>query len=226
MFNLEEREDFIFYLRDLIVRVHTRLKRYKRYLDSINEDINKYRILEKEDVIIPAFIYEEHADKYGNCLKHLSNLIADNSKSAMSYLKFRKFAEKKDFGFVKLDQKTSELLNNINTLRNWSLHIPESMLNAQLEVAGDYYKKIPYSPIPVANFEYYEGIWLTSLYYEAEKHYNEIRIIFQQMKKDYSILIGESVRVYTQQFRIRQFDKFSIDVPTISMKIQKGKYKK
>jgi hypothetical protein len=225
MFPLNNKEDFIVYLQQLIIRVDIRLQRYKRYLDEISKDMLKYELLKKENVLIPAKLYEEYTDLFGNTQKHLVNLIADNTKSAMSYLKFRKIAEKQEFGLVKIDNFTTELINDINVLRNWSLHAPESMLVAEREVLGNISFKMPYSLIEIPIFEKYEGIWLVSLYLEADGLYRRIRHIFQQMKKDYSFLINKSMEICHRDLNVRPFDKMSIDVPAISMQIQKGKYK-
>lgn len=53
----------------------------------------------------------------------------------------------------------------------------------------------PNNPIYSTEYSSYEAAWIIDLYEESNNLYQAFSQVFQQMEKDYSKLIGESVRI-------------------------------
>ncbi|MCT4593198.1 MAG: hypothetical protein N4A57_02840 [Anaeromicrobium sp.] len=235
IFSLETKEDFIIYLSELIILVQMKLTILKRYLEQLEKEIEICGLDQNHNVKISPNVYQEYRDKLMNTQNYLLNLVGDETKTAMSYKKFRKILEKKSksigIEFDKLKEELQALIIKANVSRNWSMHVPESLLNAQMEYdteeSGEDIRKFildNVNPIGIPHYEYYEGKWLLDLYENSKLSYEGTRMIHQQMKKDYSKLIGESVRILPVINEIRTFKQ--INIPKISMDMQLRKYKK
>ncbi|QNU68085.1 hypothetical protein EHE19_006500 [Ruminiclostridium herbifermentans] len=120
------------------------------------------------------------------------------------------------------------IINQINNDRNWGSHIPESLLVAQMEIVKKKIEEHPgryaaiNNPIRIVEFEYYEGAWLVDLYREATNNIKRFERVLQQMKKDYSILIGKSMHIEKVLINTRPIG--DLDIPQISNEIQQNKY--
>lgn len=232
IYKLEKKEDYILYLRELIILVHKNMMTYKMYLEKLEEYINKNEYDKKPESLIRPEIYFENQDKINNTSSYLLNLFADDTGIAMSYKKFRRYANKNkirklQLGLDKLDNEINDIIMQFNNLRNWSLHVPESLVTAQLEIAKKHNLEEcfmnDYSTISIPEFRYYEAAWLVDLLKENKDLYSGCSKIFQQMKRDYSKLTGSSMRIEKKYYDSRSIK--DMDIPKISFEIQKGSYK-
>lgn len=151
----------------------------------------------------------------------------------MSYKKFRALAKKRisnglDLGLDQLSEEISNILNQFNDCRNWSLHIPESLFTSQIELTKKMYEddpsiiQAPNNPIYDSKFLLYSSEWLTDLLKENKHLYDGFSKAFLQMKKDYSKLIGEDMYFQKRYYDIRELA--DMDIPKISYQIQQKKY--
>ncbi|WP_152669265.1 hypothetical protein [Paenibacillus sp. DMB20] len=138
-------------------------------------------------------------------------------KTSISYFKYRKQAErsiKAGVNDIKLSPLSSDLeshLNEFNRLRNWQNHIPESLLTSEISlVEEDKLLKRSKNPIEVFYYKYVSLEYFKDLYITSRNFYQVSRKIHQSVKRDYSLLINESVeirRIFTDKVRtIEDFD--------------------
>lgn len=224
-FQLDKKDDFIMYLRHLIIAGDKLKKRFKTYLDQLDEIIVQHNLREDPNKKVLSRYYNENNDKINGVYATILNLIGDRTETAMSYKKFRELAERRDFGLTDLNEQLKEDLKMFNHARNWGLHIPESILNARLELAAEGVAELHENPLYVPVFTYYEGKWLIDLHRSHINVLTAIDRVFQQMKRDYSVLIEESMRLQRIQYDVRKFEG-EIDIPRISFEMQLKKYKK
>lgn len=233
-FEFRSKEDFIFYLRDLVISVYKAIKSLDFYLSEIKEDIEKYDLHENEKKLIPSQLYESHRDKIENVKSRIVNLLGDHSTGAMSYKKFRYEVEKYQRGTSNLQtaEITEEMrveLNNLNVVRNWLHHIPESMLISQIEIiklkyGEDYFKHLaPFNPVYITDFEFYEALWLLDLYNDSLEGKALYRKIHQQMKRDYTKLTGTTFSKESRKLKVRPFEDISL--VQMSMSMQRKEFK-
>lgn len=175
---------------------------------------------------IPYDIYMDYADRTENVTSYLLNVLGDAQSSSISYFKYRKQAKKlmeKDVeGVIVLEwtEELTELLNDFNRMRNWSNHLPESMLVSEVELieqgkAFDF----PYNPIELnlyqsVTYEYFQHLYLTNVCF-----YEVARQLIQAAKRDYGALIHDSVimqRVYVD----KPVDMERLAAAEVSAKIQ------
>lgn len=231
IYKLDKKEDYIVYLRHLIILAHKNMMVYKMYLNKLEKYINQNEYDKKPESLIRPEVYFENQDKINNTSSYLLNLFADDTGIAMSYKKFRRCANKKikklQLGLDELDDEINNIIMQFNNLRNWSLHVPESLVTAQLEIVKkhkleDYFMN-DYSTISIPEYIYYEAAWLVDLLKENKELYSGCSKIFQQMKRDYSKLTGSSMRIEKKYYDIRPIN--DMDIPKISFEIQKNSYK-
>ncbi|MED0670422.1 hypothetical protein P4S95_09345 [Aneurinibacillus aneurinilyticus] len=232
VFKFVEKNDFIIYLREVIYIAYKMLKDHRRYLTMLEKEIERYKVLTDENAKIPPYVYEDTRNLLKNVTNSLLNLFSDEGHSGTSYKKFRTAAESKKKGkrlginLEKLSEEHEDILEQFHELRNWSSHVPESLIVAQLEMAKrDGFELRIDKDIQVASFEYYEGAWLISLYNEQKHIYEGFCKIFQQAKKDYSVLVGESMRIKRSHFPVRHLEE-EIEIPKISLEMQLRQYEK
>jgi hypothetical protein len=235
VYALETKENFILYLRQLIISTHVQIKYHQRYIDELRGLIELNRFDNHPTKKINPYMYIDINNKIGNVSNKLLNLIGDQTNTAMSYLKFRVLAKKRmgnglDLGLTDLTSDMWGILRELNEWRNWALHMPESLFTAELELLEKAMNDrtievnpMPNNPIKITEFNYYEAAWLIDLLKETESMHDGFSKSFQQMKMDYSVLIGESMRVEYRRFEVRPIK--DMDVPKISMEIQQRKYK-
>lgn len=126
-FKFNDITDYIFYLSELIVDLLQKTNRLKLYKEEIQQIIS----LNQDKKYIQSELYETISDKVNRLFQYLFNLLGDESKKAVSYKKYRKilYKNKKSLGIIlnDLSQNELDILAELNTLRNWGLHIPESL---------------------------------------------------------------------------------------------------
>ncbi len=233
-FELDTKENFIIYLRRLIQNTQSEIRTLKRYLKELELLIIDREYDKNPKKIINPNLYIDINNKIGMVTNQLLNLIGDHTNLAISYKKFRFIAQKRmekglDLYLEPLSDEILDILSQLNEARNWSLHVPESLLTAEMEMINillndnsDKLFPAPFNPIYVTQFDNYEAEWLNDLLKQT-KHMNiAFSKVFQQMKMDYSKLIGEYVRVLNKEGGTRTIHE--LNLPLISYDIQRRKY--
>lgn len=228
-FEFKSKENFIQYLWFIIRSTFIQLERHRHYLQQLKSLIVD-RACDEPGSKVPAQVYHDISDKIGFINLQLTNLFGDHADKAVSYKKFRHEANKRNIDFdlqlLPLDGKTAELINEINTVRNWGLHIPESLVTAEFEVRNRMMESseltMQYNPILVGNHLYYDAKFMTTLRdenIEARKIYSTI---FHQAKKDYSVLVGQPTNISWVEYEYRPIeDMISVEM---SSQVQHKKY--
>lgn len=235
VYKLEKKSDFIIYLRFLIIATHKQIQSFKYYIKKLNEKIDSLRLRDEDVLSFDGYIYNDFSDKIGKLNIELLNLLADESNSSASYKKFRKLIDRKkdEYGLSELNEEVKDILTQLNNSRNWNSHIPESLIYAQFEAADQYNlvdnkKSIVENPNPIEIYMYreYQKEWLLSLYDETNQMYKGYSKIFQQMKKDYSKIVGQSIQVISVNIETPRPFTEDFAIPQISFEMQNKKYKK
>ncbi|PWX08373.1 hypothetical protein ACSW93_06395 [Clostridium perfringens] len=232
---IKNKKDAIIFLNQLIILTDKRMMRLKRAL----KDLEKFLSTHVEyDTKIPTDVYHRYSESIECTSDYLLNLLGDETKTAVSYKQFRNVIEKQkkheqlDFQLDKLEPEIVNLLNNIRNMRNWSHHVAQSLFNSQIE----YMEKVSKIPKPlveaqfsqadihVLTWEYHEIDWLKELLEKSTENYEMFSKVFQRMKKDYSKLIGTSVRISREKQMIARPYKFNL-ISEKSFDINTGKKK-
>lgn len=154
--------------------------------------------------------YKSMEDKILNVAAQLLNLLGDRTKKGgVSYWRFRyeykKLKDEKQVDLPELEilsQDFNEILNRMYSSRNYQHH----MTDAKFIEWGNYRKKQikdnpgafvkwPDSVIYSERYEYVSVEWLWQLVHSQIEFKKDVREILQQMKKDYSHIYGERMRV-------------------------------
>lgn len=218
-YNFVSKEDYIFYLRELIVEVQICYARMKMYLDEVKLIIegakNKFEGENIDSITIDFDVFHRCNDSIRGIGLRVANLIGDEQKCSMSYKRFIKIAKKN--GISLSDNKDNEidsLLEKMRNFRNWINHEPESSINSKIELLKTgKYEHPKKNPITINEYDKCKLEWLIDLYNQSCEFNKAARIIHQSMKKDYSSLIGESVRISHEQV----FDT-NLDIHSIALK--------
>tara|TARA_R110002033_G_scaffold52713_2_gene100246 strand:- start:2 stop:625 length:624 start_codon:yes stop_codon:yes gene_type:complete len=150
---------------------------------------------------IQSSLYEPLSDKTNRIFVYLFNLIGDESKKAVSYRKFRKILYKQrnqlSISLEQLSQEENNILSEFNSLRNWGLHIPESlyMQKKHFFKMDSNFIMIHQNRIPIPQYENFEIEFLTKLKQEISDVLECCETILERMKIDYSCLIGGEFKI-------------------------------
>lgn len=235
-FKVSSKNDFLIYLRFIITAVHRNLTKFNIYTEQLNDKIKELDLYNKRYKSIDSEIYEEFNDKVHNVSGKLKNLLGDNTNDALSYYKFRKRLVKKNLevnnALGSMSENLKRNLNDVNELRNWGLHEPESLLNAHLENISTlwpeneviYYKTV-FNPIMTPVFVKYEGAWLISLYRECKDMGQLYSELYDSMLSDYQILIGTEPQIKEVEYYNRPLE-IEVMLPQTSFQMQQKKYKR
>lgn len=222
-FNFENKSDYIYYLSEIIIDTIQKKERLEFYLGEI------ITLLETNPnaKLINSKLYESISDKTIRPLQYLSNLIGDESKKAVSYRKFRKilFKNRNDLK-IKIDNLSTEeekLLGEFNQLRNWGLHIPESLfLQKKIFFKMDEnYILENKAQIIIPRYDNFEIKFLQQYKEELSDFLSSTEIILSRMKRDYEQLIEEKFEFV---FEDNIYKPYKImDIAQNSWDIQNGK---
>lgn len=240
VFELNSKEAYARYLNFLIRGVYINLNKYKRYLQELREFIYSYGEFEGDELVrikkIPYEEFEKIDDMIHNVAMNLIKDIGDSSGSSCSYFKFRTLIEKNKLKIevVELSEEVKEALKDVNILRNWMFHNPESLINADIEIykasfpkeLRDYIKVgLNANPIHSYTYEYVSKEFAISLLMHTEKRSVLFDKVYKAMVKDYEILIGEKLIIKEERVPVRELKGHDAQVVQLSMAIQKSQYK-
>lgn len=206
-FKFNDRTDYIFYLSELITDLFQKTDRLKKY----GQEVEHIILTNPNARFIHSEIYESISDKVNRLFQYLFNLLGDESRKAVSYRKFRKrlFKDKKTLNIELNELSESELniLSEFNSLRNWGLHIPESLFIQKKEFfkMNSIFIETNKSTIPIPTYEYFEIQFLTEMKREIQEVIDSSMVILERMKDDYAILIGGQVKIEYEQNQVKPY---------------------
>ncbi|TBX59081.1 hypothetical protein E0M27_04655 [Bacillus mycoides] len=199
-YEFREKEDYIIYLNELIIKTDIHIESLKRYLVELDRYILSIDI--DKGVRIDYKVYTDFFMKPQYSHMYLLNLLGDGQKVSMSYFKFRNVVVKNrkkkgnlGFEFRELDSRVDELLTKMNLKRNWQNHVPESLIIAKQKLVKNHECNFNKNPIIIEDFKYCSLEYFLKLYISNAEFLDEVLVIYEEMKKDYSNLIGENVEI-------------------------------
>lgn len=228
-FKLESKDDFVIYLQELITRTDKCIYHFGNHLKIFKEFIevkkNENTDLSIEEILISSIDYNLYLSIMSGHIFYILNVIGDLSNGAISYYKFRDIIQKRinkkslDFEIDELPKDIKDDLVLFNKSRNWYNHIPESLINAHIELirAGEL-RGHTVNPIIVEYYDNYTLRYVEDLYLENMKIYSGARKIHQCMKRDYSKLIEENVSI-TRRYNSRPIDVNDLTIAKLSADI-------
>jgi len=207
---IENKEDAIIFLNQLIILIDKRMMRLKRSIMDLEDELKRCNENEKR---VQTDAYHRLSESIECLTNYLFNLFSDETKTAVSYKQFRNILKKKakqghqEFQLDELESDIVKLLNEFRDMRNWSHHVPQSVFNSQLDYMKEQvglpsdFVRFNFSSeiIAVLTWNYHEIAWLHELQHNVTKLYQYFTKVFQRMKKDYSKLIGTSVRIIREK---------------------------
>jgi hypothetical protein len=230
-FRVVKKEDLILLLQDLIITTEKNIRKYKRYIKELEDNLKEYGIHEMGSAgktKFPNKIYDDCLSKISFIDNNLLNAIADDTKLAMSYLGFRKIAKKRienkaiELELLYLTDEEEKIIKDFTKQRNWAHHLPFSLLTSKLrliEQNPSLHKHHNLNPITINEFQDCEGSYPLNLYHYSLQNYENFRKIYQHMKKQYSRLIGQSIYIETRNItEPRKFEE--IQATQLSTKVQ------
>ncbi|MGG1654399.1 hypothetical protein ACIFOE_22440 [Paenibacillus sp. NRS-1783] len=249
-FQLKNKNDFTFYLEFIITSISTKMQRFERYLSDMEEilakainlshvqmilknhsDLNTSPTIDIEIYVhtLPSEIYDSYMDMTTGAGLGIMNLLADTQKSAISYDSFRKLINKTNFSHViePLEKRYSRMLEHCRDFRNWSAHVPQSLINAELVLAekrdGNAKAKLleARSVIRVPVFEEHDTEHLVKLYMDCYMSFERFRELLLRICEDYQSLVGVETKVEFAVFNNREYEKESISDISLSMQQKK-----
>jgi hypothetical protein len=178
---------------------------------------NEIYLKNKDKVELKYVDYKNIEDKLFTPKKLLLNAFADRTSNGVSYWKFRKEIEKKsknnkefDFGLQEFDENMRYIINELSSARNYEHHFTdakfiewrqyrEQQINDSLKQG--FYNKWPSENIEIYVYEFLDIELLWQLYFTSKESNESFSQLLQQMKKDYSKLIGKQMSVYYKKIR-------------------------
>lgn len=195
-FQLNNKEDFIYYLYQLICRCYKILKRQDRYLNELKvyiEDVQRKNILKRAEVIdVPYEDYSDFLALQGHIETHLLNIVGDLQGSSLSYYKFRDLIQKKKkkktlpFEMREIEDDILEILVGFNRARNFQNHEPESLITAEAKMVEEKY---------LLNYETCTLEFLADVYKSYKELNDGANKVFESMMLDYEFLLGTKVEI-------------------------------
>lgn len=207
IFRFKDKGDFVFYLSELIVDLIQKTDRLKFYHSEIEEILRN----NPNAKFINAILYDSISDKVNRVYQYLFNLLGDESKMAVSYRKFRKLLYKQrnmlEITISPLTEDELQILSEFNSLRNWSLHIPESLyIQKRIHFQMDSnFMMANKNKIAIPRYDNFEIEFLTKQKEEIESVFEYTDIILKRMKEDYSSLIDGQFELEYEENQVKPY---------------------
>ncbi|MCD8403916.1 hypothetical protein [Tenacibaculum finnmarkense] len=207
IFRFNEKTDYIYYLSELItdlIQKKDRLTKYHSEIEFIIKNNPNAKFISSE-------LYESISDKTNRLFQYLFNLIGDESKKAVSYRKFRKILYKQrnqlNITLEQLTQDENKILSDFNSLRNWGLHIPESLYLQKrvfFKLSSDFINANK-NIIPIPQYDNFEIEFLIKMEDEIGEVLECCEKILNRMKTDYSSLIGQEFKIEYEENLVKPY---------------------
>ena len=205
-YELTTKDEFGYYLYQLICRCYKLLKQQNRYLKLVSEYIS---IQQKRSVLtVPSKIdipYEEYSNflaMLGHVETNLLNVIGDLQDSSLSYYKFRNIISKRKkknsltFEIRDIEDDCIEILKNFNLNRNFQNHMPESLITTEDKMIKEQKLcPIEINPIPIISYHSCTLEFLADMYKSYTEMHKLSGIVFESMKKDMESLTGQKLNI-------------------------------
>lgn len=190
--------------------LHYILTRTIYLLENLNDYNGETEILLEryKNSNIPYKTYEEMVDKTGNVVNYLTNLIGDETKTAISYNQYHKTVKKEKNYPSKFGDSVMVELNQLRNTRNWLCHVPKSLLTSELELINEQNLQINFEEIVCTKYVDAEYECLANLYEANIEFYSLIKKIVNVIQKEYTLLIQKSVRYSSVQSQIFKTENF------------------
>lgn len=221
-FSLNSKSECIIYLQNIIAVGVRGLDKHIRYVKELTNIVNEYQLGQN----VPYERYSDIQSKISSVESYLLNLYGDGQSSSISYFKFKKLVERlgkkedMEIEYYIMNEQEQKVLNHFNLSRNWNNHIPESLLTSEIELIkqgkADGHSK---NPIIVYFKNYVTYEYILDLLETSENFQQRARMMLQCAKKDYSLLIGESVRVQKKYLDVAR-DLKDMEATKLSAKVQ------
>jgi len=225
VFKFKDESDYIFYLSELIIDLiqkKGRLDEYKMEIESIIKNNPKAKL-------INSTLFDSISDKTGRLFLYIFNLLGDESRKAVSYKKFRKELVRKskylNISINELSTEENQILSEFNSLRNWTLHIPESLFlqkKSFFKMDSDFINSNK-NTITIPTYDNFEIEFLTTLKSEIIQVLDACDIILEKMKNDYSSLIKDEFKIEYENNAVKPY--FFMKAVENSWNVQNGKLK-
>lgn len=222
-FQLQDKASCVIYLKRIIGTMDLCIVRLNEHLKEMESELKKYK--DTGTTRIPHKVYADLLDKTSNLEVYLLNAIGDMQSTSISYIKYRQQANRlikvgnKDIQLSPLSVEIEGHLQEFNRLRNWQNHIPESLLTAELSIIQREGALLPLdNPIEVYYYDYVLLDDFEDLYFTMKNFYDMSRLFHQSAKRDYSLLIGESVTITRISKEIKTANRF--EAVKLSAKVQ------
>lgn len=189
-FAINDLSDALMALSTLILSSISNLDKFIEYSKEAMNICDQYNDADT----IPADVYESISDKILFRQRELLEYMADEAHDIFSYKTLRKYLLKKNYLTRNLDQETSEVLNELHTIRNWTFHNVQSRLVAEKEAME---KTVPselvgiakiepqLNPIIVVKYKAYTKTMMESFIHHNLTRSAQFAIILDEMKRDY-----------------------------------------
>ncbi len=200
-FPLDSKENCCIYLCRIIFSCELCMDKLKRYNAQTKGELEKY----SQTDVVPYDTYGELCDKTYNVLSYLLNLLGDCQSSSISYFKYRQQIQRRinrgnlDIPLSEIPQEVSDMMAEFNKMRNWQNHIPESLLIAEVDLVRAGKLEFPMNPVEITHYENVTYEYFEHLYLSNIEFYENARQLIQAAKRDYSLLMGESI-IYPRVF--------------------------
>lgn len=197
---------------------------------------------------IPYYTFMQLDDSVNFINLKILNIIGDRTKEAVSYRKFldqiKEYNKKQDsknlIQLNELSQDINELLNLCYKHRNYKAHIGDSVLISQKQYRQQQMEEfskqtgLDFSAMKgqiqhlviVNRYEYVDVDWLFALYITTSNNIEQYVTLLQQIKRDYSKLVGKTTEIHPFPNEILPYNYAKITNDSVDMQFKKPKKEK
>ena len=193
---LNSKEDFQYYLYQLICRSYKLIRQQDIYLLRLDNYIcQKQRenvLMVTKNISVPYDVYKDFLALLGHVETNLLNILGDMQSSSMSYYKFRDIYRKResrkavDFQLAPLSEDVLDMLKQFNMSRNFQNHMPESLITVEREIMN---------PLVIVEYETCTLEFVIDMYKSYKEMNRMAKEVFEVMKKDMSSFLGAELQI-------------------------------
>jgi len=199
--DVSTKSEAISYLQHIIFRLEKSLERKQRYIDELTEFIEKTQksniIVRPESIKVPHEKYQRYLDLLTSVEIYATNLIGDLQKHSLSYYNFRRAISNGNlkgnpvFSLDPLEEDMIKILEAFRDSRNFQSHVPQSLATVENKLINDGHFAPPsINPIIIFDYEYCTLSFIVDLKRENLNSLEGQKIVYEQILKDYSQLVG------------------------------------
>ena len=200
-YRLDTKDDFVFYLYQLICRCYKMLKKQDLYLDRLSAYLSEVQsknvIIATDKIDIPYNDYTDFLALLSHVETGLLNIIGDLQDSSLSYYKFRNIVAKRKkkgilhFEVSDISEEVLDILKRFNSHRNFQNHIPESLITSEAKLMDTgKLTEIELNPCAIWFHEFCTLEFVDDMYQSYKDMNRQAYIVFNSMKVDIECLLG------------------------------------